>query len=499
MRVLYVCSELFPLLKTGGLADVSAALPPALRFAGCDVRILIPAYPAIESAFEALTGQPQLHLPQLNGLGPQPAQESTQALPYLMLGQLSTDAPAHCYLLRSAALFGREGNPYLDSKGEPWPDNAIRFAFLGWAAACLGQGLDSAWQPDVVHCHDWHTGLAPIYMRELAAGDPPKAATIFTIHNLAYQGLFPRSDFDQLGLAPDRFSMDGLEFHDQVSFMKAGLQFAQQLTTVSPSYAQEILTPEQGMGLDGLLRNRAHALCGILNGVDYNVWSPEHDAVLMHHYDVDSLEKKAHAKAQLQIRLNLQDRQGAMIFGVVSRLSEQKGLHLVHAVIDQIVQGGGQLALLGSGDPDLERAFRLAAEEHPGQVGVFIGYHEDMAHMIIAGSDVILLPSRFEPCGLTQLYGLRYGTLPLVHRVGGLADTVVDATDTTLRDNTASGFVFGDFSVMGLQNALTNAFAMKPRAQIWRSVQQHAMRLRFDWTVAAQSYLALYRKVAMRS
>ena len=495
MRVLYACSELFPLLKTGGLADVSAALPPALRLAGCDVRILIPAYPALESAFQALAGQPQLHLPQVNGLGPKPAKESTDCLPHLMLGQLSTDAAAHCYLLRSPALFEREGNPYLDSEGQPWPDNAIRFAFLSWAAACLGQGLDDAWQPDIVHCHDWHTGLAPIYMRELAAGDPPKAATIFTIHNLAYQGLFPRSDFDQLGLPPDLFDIDGLEFHDQVSFMKAGLQFAQQLTTVSPTYAQEILTPEQGMGLDGLLRNRADALCGILNGVDYTVWSPEHDAVLMHHYDADSLEKKALAKAQLQSRLNLQERHGATILGVVSRLSEQKGLHLVHAAIDQIVQAGGQLALLGSGDPDLEEAFLLAADEHPGQVGVFIGYHEDMAHTILAGSDVILLPSRFEPCGLTQLYGLRYGTLPLVHWVGGLADTVVDATETALRDNTASGFVFKDFSVVGLQKTLARAFSMKKKGKVWTKLQQNAMRLRFDWTVAAQGYLALYSKV----
>lgn len=495
MRVLYVCSELFPLLKTGGLADVSAALPPALRLAGCDVRILIPAYPALESAFQALASQPQLGLPQLNGLGPQPGEESTDPLPHLMLGHLSSDTATLCYLLRAPALFEREGNPYLDAKGEPWPDNAIRFAFLGWAAACLGQGLDDAWQPDIVHCHDWHTGLAPIYMRELAAGGPPKAATLFTVHNLAYQGLFPRSDFDQLGLSPGLFDMEGLEFHDQVSFMKAGLQFAQQLTTVSPTYAQEILTPEQGMGLDGLLRNRANALCGILNGVDYAVWNPEHDAVLTHPYDTESLEKKAHAKAQLQIHLKLEVRSNAMIFGVVSRLSEQKGLHLVHAVVDQIVQGGGQLALLGSGDPDLEEAFLLAAGRHPGQVGVFIGYHEDTAHSIVAGSDVILLPSRFEPCGLTQLYGLRYGTLPLVHRVGGLADTVVDATETTLRDNTACGFVFGDFSVVGLQKTLARAFSMKQKGEAWTKIQQNAMSLRFDWSLAAQGYLAIYRSI----
>jgi starch synthase len=494
MKVLFVCAELFPLLKTGGLADVSAALPPALRKAGCDVRLLLPAYPALRSALTCAANHQPLQLPQAAACGPQLVEPLASNPPSVVFGHLK-DSGLPTYLIDAPTLYQREGNPYLDSKGQAWPDNAVRFALLGWTAACLGQGLDTSWQPDIVHCHDWHTGLAPIYLRELAASQQTKAATVFTIHNLAYQGLFPATMFDQLGLPPDLFGLEGLEFYGQVSFMKAALQFAQTITTVSPNYAREILTPEQGMGLDGLLRSRVDVLSGILNGVDYEIWSPCHDAVLTQPYDVQNLDMKADAKAQLQAKLGLQLRPDALVFGVVSRLSEQKGLHLVQAVIDEIVSQGGQLALLGGGDADLEQAFLLAAIRHPGQVAVHIGYHEALGHAIIAGSDVILVPSRFEPCGLTQLYGMRYGTLPLVHGVGGLADTVVDCTPNHLADGTACGFVFDDFSVSDLQAALAQAFSLKQQPELWKTVQENAMKLRFDWDITAQSYLALYRKL----
>ncbi len=482
------------MLKTGGLADVSAALPPALHKAGCDVRLLLPAYPALQAAFTSVGGRRPLQLPHGRHIGPRWAASLASNPPRLHCGRFE-DNSLLTYLIDAPALYDRAGNPYLNPQGQAWPDNAVRFAWLGWAAACLGQGLDDTWQPDIVHCHDWHTGLAPIYLRELALIEPPKAASVFTIHNLAYQGLFPYSVFDQLGLPSALFGIEGLEFFDQVSFMKAALQFAQSITTVSPSYAREILTPEQGMGLDGLLRNRADALSGILNGVDYAVWSPAHDDALAQTYDVQDIGKKANAKVQLQEKLALQPRPEALLFGVVSRLSEQKGLHLVLAVVDEIVASGGQLVLLGAGDADLEQAFAQAASRHPGQVAVHRGYDEALGHVIVAGSDVILVPSRFEPCGLTQLYAMRYGTLPLVHRVGGLADTVVDCTPNHLADGTACGFVFDDFSVPGLQSALAHAFALKQQAELWKIVQQHAMKLRFDWDVAAQSYLALYREL----
>ncbi len=494
MKVLYVCSELFPLLKTGGLADVSAALPPALHKAGCDVRMLLPAYPALQAAFTSLRGKPLLRLPHAGYIGPHWGESLAANPPRLQCGHFA-DNRLFTYLIDAPALYHRAGNPYLNPEGQAWPDNAVRFAWLGWAAACLGQGLDDNWQPDIVHCHDWHTGLAPIYQRELALREQPLAASVFTIHNLAYQGLFPNTVFDQLGLPPDLFGIDGLEFYDQVSFMKAAIQFAQRITTVSPSYAREILTPEQGVGLDGLLRSRVDVLSGILNGVDYKVWSPAHDDVLAQTYDVQDISKKANAKAQLQKKLALQPRPEGLVFGVVSRLSEQKGLHLVQAVVDEIAANGGQLALLGAGDGDLEQAFAQAASKHPGQVAVHRGYDEALGHAIIAGSDVMLVPSRFEPCGLTQLYAMRYGTLPLVHRVGGLADTVVDCTPNHLGDGTACGFVFDDFSVAGLQSALARAFALKQQPELWKTVQQNAMRLRFDWDIAAQSYQALYREL----
>ncbi|MEO8655180.1 MAG: glycogen synthase GlgA, partial [Ramlibacter sp.] len=358
-----------------------------------------------------------------------------------------------------------------------------------------GLGLDSHWQPDVVHCHDWHTGLAPLYLRQMALPGSPPAASVFTVHNLAYQGLFPYSLFPQLGLPDHLFGIDGIEFWGQVSFMKAGLQFADRITTVSPTYAREILHAEQGCGLDGLLRARSSVLSGILNGVDYRTWSPAHDSVLSQPYDWDSLENKRHAKAQLQRKMGLEVRPEAMVVGVVSRLTEQKGLHLVEAVADELVSMGGQLAVLGAGDGPLEQAFVRAAERHPDRIAVIIGYDEWLAHAIIAGADVILVPSRFEPCGLTQLYGLRYGALPVAHGVGGLADTVVDATAQNLEAGRATGFVFREFTAQALQGALRRAFELHAQPQAWASLQRTAMRLRFDWGESADRYVALYRSL----
>jgi starch synthase len=491
MKVLYVCTELYPLLKTGGLGDVGAALPPALRDAGCDVRVLLPGFPSIRSGVSRSRVAPASPLALPDGEGPRLASLDLNQPPSLQPATLPGTGLA-AYVLDVPALFNRPGNPYADLRG----DNGIRFALLGWAAACLGHGLDPNWQPDVLHCHDWHTGLAPVYLRQMAMPGPPPAASVFTIHNLAYQGLFPRSLFPHLGLPDYLFGIDGIEFWGQVSFMKAGLQSADRITTVSPTYAREILQPEQGCGLDGLLRARSEVVSGILNGVDYEVWSPSGDGVLPQPYDWDCLAGKALAKAGLQRRMGLQVRPGAPVFGVVSRLTEQKGLHLVEAVADELVSLGGQLAVLGAGDRPLEQAFLHAAARHPGQIAVDIGYDESLAHAIMGGADVIVVPSRFEPCGLTQLYGLRYGALPLVHRVGGLADTVIDATAENVEAGRATGFVFDDeFSAPGLRRALRCAFELHAQPGAWVRVQQNAMRQRFDWREAAAQYAALYRSL----
>lgn len=491
MKVLYACTEVFPLLKTGGLGDVGAALPPALRDAGCDVRVLLPGFPAIRAGVNPSTLAQAAPLALPAGYGPQLGMLGSAQPPALHPATLPGSGLA-AYVLDVPALFDRPGNPYEDVHD----DNGIRFALLGWAAACLGNGLDPHWQPDVLHCHDWQTGLAPLYLRQMAMPGPPPAASVFTVHNLAYQGIFPPALFARLGLPDYLFGIAGIEFWGQVSFMKAGLQAADRITTVSPTYAHEILEPEQGCGLDGLLRARSAVISGILNGVDYEVWSPARDGMLARPYDLDSLEHKRRAKADLQRRTGLQADPDAMVFGVVSRLTEQKGLHLVEAVADELVSMGGQLAVLGTGDPPLEQAFLRAAARHAGRIAVDIGYNEPLAHAIMGGADVILVPSRFEPCGLTQLYGLRYGTLPLVHRVGGLVDTVVDATAQNLESGRATGFMFDDeFSPQGLRVALRRCFELHARPHEWAQVQRTAMQQRFDWREAASQYATLYRSL----
>ncbi len=489
MKILYVCTELYPLLKTGGLADVGAALPAALQAAGCEVRLLLPAFAAIAAGVRP--EGPALALPAQGGPS---VIRSLQPAPVLQPGRvIATGQPV--YLLEAPALYRRPGGPYHDAAGHEWPDNATRFALLGWAAAVLGLGGDPQWQPDVLHAHDWHAGLAAVYLR-LLAGGRRAPATVFTVHNLAYQGVFPAGTLADLGLPAALFTIHGFEYHGQLSFMKAGLQFSDAITTVSPRYAREILTPEQGCGLDGVLRSRASRVSGILNGVDYAVWNPGTDPLIGTPYDTGHMAGKAAAKQALQQLLGLEVRPDALLLGAVTRLSEQKGLHLLPPVLDELVARGGQLVVLGSGEAGIEAALREATARHPRQAVLRVGYDEAMAHRIMAGADVVLVPSRFEPCGLTQLYGLRYGALPLVHAVGGLADTVTDCTLEAIDDGSASGFVFHDFSTDGLRQALRRAFALQRRPADWARVQQQAMQRRFDWQEAALAYCALYRQLA---
>jgi starch synthase len=401
-------------------------------------------------------------------------------------------AESVAYLVDHPAFYDRPGNPYASPDGSDWPDNHRRFGLLSWVAAELARGADPGWRPDILHGHDWHTGLAPAYLaaRPPAEGHVP---TVFTIHNLAYRGPFPGAIFPELALPPEFFSIDGVEFFSMVSFIKAGLFYSDRLTTVSPTYAREIQTPAFGWGLDGLLRTRADVLEGILNGVDTRVWDPAHDAILPTAYgERNAAAGKRAAKAALQQRLGLDLIEGAPLFGAVSRLTPQKGLDLVVAGLPELV-GRGQLALLGSGDGDLEHAFRTATESYRGRVGAMIGYDESLAHLIYAGSDIVLVPSRFEPCGLTQLYALRYGALPLVRRVGGLVDTVVDANASTLADGIATGFAFDDDSSPALMSTIGRATTLFGQREIWQRMIRRAMTRDFSWASAARQYSAIYR------
>ena len=473
MRVLHAAAEIFPWVKVGGLGDVLGALPMAQRALGLKARTLLPAYPALRKAFPGAESVGEI--PDLMGTG------SARFL-------LSRDpAGVPIYLLDAPALFDRPGGPYEDAG-----DSHMRFGALSFAAAWLAQHGDRHhWRPDILHCHDWQTALAPAYLHFWGGSRP---ATVVTVHNLAYQGVYGPEILSKLALPPEAFQMAGIEFHGWVSFLKGGLHFADRLTTVSPTYAQEIQGAELGEGLDGLLRHRRKDLVGILNGVDGRVWSPSVSPHLPAHFDVRHRSGKKVCKNVLQREMSLQEAPETPLFAVVSRLVTQKGLDLVLANVDHLVKLGAQLAILGSGDPVLEEAFRTAAHRHRGRVAVRIGYDEALAHRMLAGADVLMVPSRFEPCGLTQLYALAYGALPLVRRTGGLADTVVDTCPETLAEQRATGFVFEAIDAEALGQAITRAchfYAYHPRE--WAGVQQQGMRQDFSWRASAKGYLELYQ------
>jgi starch synthase len=480
MKVLQVGAEIFPLLKTGGLADVLGALPQALAGRGVDVRLLLPGLPGILDAV--------LHAQRVAALGPAFGAARVTLLrgvmPYTHLPAYVVDAPF---------LYQRGGGPYQDSRGNEWPDNLQRFGLLGWAAAQLAQGgADADWAPQVVHAHDWHAALACAYLHAHPAAG---AASVFTIHNLAYQGLFPHDDIALLGLSSRYLSPSALEFHGQLSFMKAGLKFADRITTVSPTYAREIATHEFGVGLEGVIRGRGADVSGILNGIDTGVWNPAADSALAARYDAERLDGKARNKAALQQRFGLQVQAEAPLFGLVSRLTAQKGLDLVLAALPELVRMGAQLVVQGTGEGGLEAALRDAAAAHPGRVAVHLGYDEPGAHRLIAGADLILVPSRFEPCGLTQMYGLRYGSVPLVRRVGGLADTVRDAGSAEHPAPDGNGFVFEPAWPPALLDAAWRAIECYRRPALWQALMRRAMAEDLSWDGPAQRYVALYDRL----
>lgn len=475
MKILHVAAEVFPLVKTGGLADVVAALPVALAAQGEDVRLMLPGYPAVMEAVGPLRTVVEAG----------PCFGALRVT--LRLGRMpGSGLPV--YVVDAPYFYRRPGGPYEDRQGQPWPDNAQRFALLGWLAAHVAEGdADESWAPDVVHAHDWHAALTCTYMADHAA---TRSVSVFTVHNLAYQGLFAMQDAPLLGLASRWMSPGGVEYHGQLSFMKSGLNFADRITTVSPSYALEIATPEFGCGLDGVIRARGSDVVGILNGIDEAHWDPARDPALPARYDADRLAGKRVCRQALQAELGLEVDDSALLMTVVSRLTSQKGLDLVLACLPALVEAGVQVALQGQGEPALEAAFRRAHEAHPGRVQVHIGYDEARAHRLVAGADVIAVPSRFEPCGLTQMYGLRYGTLPLVRRVGGLADTVHDAQQ--VGPGEATGFVFEAAEPQAFEACVRRALGVRADPAAWTAMMRRAMARPLSWDGPARAYRELY-------
>ena len=478
MRVLFATSELAPLIKTGGLADVSAALPVALRKQGEDVRVLLPGYPKVLAA-----------LPTLETVA---VFTSLPAYPEarLLSGILADGVPI--YVIECPELFQRGGGPYQDEHGHDWIDNPIRFGLLSKIAAVLGSAESPLeWRPEVVHCNDWQTGLTPAYL-SLAAEAAP---CVMTIHNLAFQGMFPAHTIMNVGLPWQCFQPNGVEFYGHLSFMKAGLFYSKHITTVSPSYAQEIQTDELGFGLQGLLRTRSGDLTGILNGIDNVEWNAAQDHHLPAAYTIDDLSGKAINKAKLQQRMGLHVDADTPLFGLVSRFTHQKGLDLVLEIAPQLVASGAQLVLLGSGDAEMQRQVLELVHQHSGSISAYVGFDEALSHQIEAGADLFLMPSRFEPCGLNQMYSQRYGTPPIVHATGGLIDSVVNCRAATLATGEASGFVFDEMSALELMRTAQRALKVYRDKKMWHAVQTNGMKKDFGWQKSAEMYQAIYARL----
>lgn len=476
-KILFAASEAHPLMKTGGLGDVAGSLPAALKALRQDVRLIMPAYREVL----ARAGKLVMVNPGLAGF----------SAPVRLLEGRLPGSQVKLWLVDAPALFDRPGNPYLGPDGKDWPDNARRFALFARAVAavaCDQAGLD--WRPDVVHGNDWQCGLIPA----LLWLDEQRPATVFTIHNLAYQGLFPPATFVELRLPPALWSADGLEFYGRLSFIKGGLMYADMLSTVSPSYAKEIRTPEYGCGLEGLLNHRADRLTGILNGIDYREWDPRRDPLIAEPYTARDLSGKAANKAVLQARLGLPLEPHVPLIGLVSRLVEQKGMDLMLGILPELLTQPVQVAMLGSGEKRFEAAFSDAMAVYPRQFAVQIGFDESLAHLIESGADMFLMPSRFEPCGLNQIYSLRYGAVPIVRRTGGLADTVVDATPDSLADGTATGISFEDAAPQALLAAIQRSMALYQQPVLWQQMVRAGMRQNFSWQHSAKEYLALYQR-----
>lgn len=485
MRVLFATSEAYPLIKTGGLADVSGALPKAIhqlkQFNG-DIKILLPGYSAVLAKLKSIQT-----IANIEVLGEDCS---------LLMGKMP-DSGLDVLVVQNTKLYERAGGPYSDENGLDWPDNALRFGVLSRIASllCSKNSPLKNWQPDLIQCNDWQTGLAPAYMKLV---DHSTTKSILSIHNLAFQGCFAASWLEKLALPAAHFQINGFEYFDQISFLKAGLFYADKLSTVSPTYAKEIQTKQFGFGMEGLLKARKDDLTGILNGIDTQEWNPSSDVHLLKHYSNARITGKKAVKRGLQQQLGLQIDADAPFLGIVSRLTHQKGLDLLPEIMPKLIKQNCQFAILGSGDKVLEARFSELAERHPAQVSMNTGYHEHLSHNIMAGCDMFVMPSRFEPCGLNQLYGLAYGTPPIVSFTGGLADSVCDTNATTLKHNIATGFVVKNVSDASLLVTIERAIQYWQDKKIWRKIQRNGMQRDISWDSSAKIYLTMYEKTLLK-
>ena len=475
LKVLSVASEIFPLVKTGGLADVVGALPGALKPHGVDMRCLVPGYPKVLSALK--DQEIVLELPAMFG-----------GATRILAGKASG---LDLFVLEAPHLYVREGGIYGDSTGKDWADNWLRFGALCQAALQFAEGRIAGFVPDLVHAHDWQAGLVPAYLKYSNSSNVP---SVITVHNLAFQGRYGADIFPALGLPSHAFGVDGVEYYGGVGFLKAGLQAAWAVTTVSPTYAKEIRTPEFGMGLDGLLNGRASSVHGIVNGIDTDVWNPETDADIAANFTAKTLAKRMENRDALLERFGLKD-SGGPLFTVISRLTWQKGLDLIGHMADAIVAAGGTFAVLGSGDAAIESQIHAASARHKGKVAVVTAYDEPLSHLMQAGGDAILIPSRFEPCGLTQLYGLRYGCVPVVARTGGLADTIIDANDAALSMGVATGLQFASVDPATLWETIHRTADLYADKPLWSGMQRAGMGCDVSWNRSAATYANLFRSI----
>jgi len=479
LKVLFASSEVAPLIKTGGLADVSGALPAALRAIGLDVRVLVPGYNQVLS-----------QLPQHEVVATFDGLLSGFPRSRLLSGKMANGVPV--YVLDCPNFYQRDGGPYQDSSGHDWVDNALRFGLLSKVAAVLGSGASPLnWHPDVVHCNDWQTGLTPAYLHYAQKAVP----SVISIHNLAFQGIFPASTLEQLNLPASSFSMNGVEYHGSLSFLKAGIFYAEHITTVSPNYAKEIQLKALGFGMQGLLTTRSKDLTGILNGIDTDEWNPTSDKHLAMTYSSAEMSGKAANKEALQSKFGLNLEPDVPLLGVVSRLTQQKGLDLLLEIAPLLTKLPAQLAILGSGDVAMQESARELSHLYPGKIGAVIGFDEGLSHLIEAGVDMFVMPSRFEPCGLNQLYSQRYGTPPIVHATGGLADSVVNCTVATLKNGTASGFAFDTMTAEELFEAVRRACKLYHDRPNWKVLRNICMNKDSSWESSAKAYRNVYLKV----
>lgn len=466
MKVAFVSSEVVPFSKTGGLGDVAGALPGALSALGAEVVVITPLHRSARRH------------------DPQPTSHRLRVPVGASAVEVGVRRRGNVYFLEHDPSFDRDGL-YGNAAGD-YPDNAARFVLLCRGAMEL---LRAIGVPDVLHAHDWQAGLTPIYARTLYGPEFERAATVFTIHNLAYQGCFWHWDLPLLGLDWSHFNWRDLEFYGKISFLKAGLVWADALTTVSPTYAKEIQTSDQGYGMDGILRERSEVLHGILNGADTTEWDPSRDPYLPARYSVRSVAGKAACKAELQRRLGLPVRPDAPVLGMVVRLTEQKGIDLLVATVDRLLEQDVQLAVLGTGERRYEEALRQAAERHRSRISLTLAFDDRLAHLIEAGSDLFLMPSRYEPCGLNQIYSLRYGTVPVVRATGGLADTVAEGL---------TGFTFGPYTPEAFLGAVRRALEAFRTPEAWSRMMAAGMSQDFSWTSSARRYLELYETFLAR-